>query len=413
MTKKNEQQQQQQQQQQTSSGSVGSNVVIVHQTHQNDLQHQQSPQILMPTMTNSAPMIITTPLAVPSGLIVPHQTTTQQLPTTQVIQNQQTTTTVQTTQQAATTTGKTPKKSAEDRLVCGLCNKIYRSSAGLRYHKRKRHRGMLKPTQLHRVRCLENGCAYQMLAISDLRNHLANHHLKPEFKTTEEKKFTSFTDFTDWKSSFESLTGSKYVKNCGAKGKSENQTTEYYYCNRTGPYKQTRQGWRRNSKALDSLRCGIHCTSSMKVEIGRNEQITVQYYPAHYGHTSEPALQAPATAANGQQQTTEVMNPQQTAMVATDQMQQQLQQQQVQVQQSPSDHCQRLQHVHQPQTSSIIINIAPVNTTIINNINSTSNTITINTNDYNQIKHPHLGMNSVTVKNIVHECIKVKDERIQ
>jgi hypothetical protein len=42
-------------------------------------------------------------------------------------------------------------------------------------------------------------------------------------------------DFTDWKSSFETNTGSKYVKNCGAKGKSDNQTTEYYYCNRTGP----------------------------------------------------------------------------------------------------------------------------------------------------------------------------------
>lgn len=52
--------------------------------------------------------------------------------------------------------------------------------------------GMLKPSQLHRVRCLENGCVYQMLAISDLRNHLANHHLKPEYKTTEEKKFNSF-----------------------------------------------------------------------------------------------------------------------------------------------------------------------------------------------------------------------------
>jgi hypothetical protein len=51
---------------------------------------------------------------------------------------------------------------------------------------------MLKPSQLHRVRCLENGCTYQMLAISDLRNHLANHHLKPEYKTTEEKKFNSF-----------------------------------------------------------------------------------------------------------------------------------------------------------------------------------------------------------------------------
>ncbi len=52
--------------------------------------------------------------------------------------------------------------------------------------------GLLKPSQLHRVRCLENGCTYQMLAISDLRNHLANHHIKPEYKTTEEKKFNSF-----------------------------------------------------------------------------------------------------------------------------------------------------------------------------------------------------------------------------
>jgi hypothetical protein len=177
------------------------------------------------------------------------------------------------------------------------------------------------------------------------------------------------------------------VKNCGSKGKSENQTTEYYYCNRTGPCKynacrletclptypcslphldkQTRQGWRRNSKALDSLRCGIHCTSSMKVDISRNDQISVQYYPTHYGHTAEPPLQAPASSATGnsvhsaangelieqptvQQQT---MPPIQTVVHST-------------VQQihttATTDHCVRLQHQHHTQTSSIIINIAPV-----------------------------------------------------
>ena len=118
-------------------------------------------------------------------------------------------------------------------------------------------------------------------------------------------------EFTEWKSTFEQSSGSKYVKNCGSKGKSENQTTEYYYCNRTGPCKssrfcssssclhvlfcsrsdkQTRQGWRRNSKALDSLRCGIHCTSSMKVDISRNDQISVQYYPAHLWPYSRTTL---------------------------------------------------------------------------------------------------------------------------
>lgn len=45
------------------------------------------------------------------------------------------------------------------------------------------------------------------------------------------------------------------------------------------------QGLRRN-KAQGALRGGVHCTSSMKVEIQNDEQITVQYYPAHYGHSN-------------------------------------------------------------------------------------------------------------------------------
>jgi hypothetical protein len=180
------------------------------------------------------------------------------------------------------------------RFVCSMCAKVYRSGAGLRYHKRKRHRGVVEPTALHRVKCQELGCTYQMLAISDLRNHLSNHHQKHEYKCTEEKKFTALVDFTEWKSSFETSTGSKYVKNCGAKGKSDNQTTEYYYCNRTGPFGQ---GLRRN-KAQGSLRGGIHCTSSMKVEIQNDEHVTVQYYPAHYGHSNLPASDEPNLSEN-------------------------------------------------------------------------------------------------------------------
>ena len=132
---------------------------------------------------------------------------TQPLPTTTTNHHQAT---MANTPAVTTIPSKTAKAPGQDRLVCSLCNKVYRSSAGLRYHKRKRHRGthvdeladhlyilhvdegMLKPSQLHRVRCLEAGCNYQMLAISDLRNHLANHHLKPAYKTTEEKKFNSF-----------------------------------------------------------------------------------------------------------------------------------------------------------------------------------------------------------------------------
>jgi hypothetical protein len=33
--------------------------------------------------------------------------------------------------------------SGSPRFICSMCAKVYRSGAGLRYHKRKRHRGRL------------------------------------------------------------------------------------------------------------------------------------------------------------------------------------------------------------------------------------------------------------------------------
>jgi len=57
------------------------------------------------------------------------------------------------------------------------------------------------------------------------------------------------------------------------------------------------QGLRRN-KAQGSLRGGIHCTSSMKVEIQNDEHVTVQYYPAHYGHSNLPATDEPNLSEN-------------------------------------------------------------------------------------------------------------------
>ena len=126
--------------------------------------------------------------------------------------------------------------------------------------------------------------------------------------------------------------------------------------------KQTRQGWRRNSKNLDSLRCGIHCTSSMKVDIARNDQISVQYYPTHYGHTAEPPLQAPPTTntntalATSNGELTHPASVQQQTIPSI----QTVVQAAVQQTSTTTDHCVRLQHQHHAQTSSIIINIAPV-----------------------------------------------------
>jgi hypothetical protein len=76
---------------------------------------------------------------------------TQQLPTTTNTQQltvpavTNTSLTNNSTPVANTTVqNKTNKSPGQDRLVCSLCNKVYRSSAGLRYHKRKRHRGKIK-----------------------------------------------------------------------------------------------------------------------------------------------------------------------------------------------------------------------------------------------------------------------------
>ena len=143
-----------------------SGIVIVQQQTISEQQH-----FILPAANNSVPMIITTPLgriisfddfrsfsrscifrvAVPSMI---HQ----QLPTIINAQQQQQTMTAATntpsalvaspsgTGAAMTVTNssvpnKTTKSPGQDRLVCSLCNKVYRSSAGLRYHKRKRHRG--------------------------------------------------------------------------------------------------------------------------------------------------------------------------------------------------------------------------------------------------------------------------------
>ncbi len=99
----------------------------------------------------------------------------------------------------------------------------------------------------------------------------------------------------------------------------------------------------------------------MKVDIARNDQISVQYYPTHYGHTAEPPLQAPPSATNS---TLGITNGE---LVEQPSVQQQtipsiqtVVQAAVQQTATTTDHCVRLQHQHHAQTSSIIINIAPV-----------------------------------------------------
>ena len=101
----------------------------------------------------------------------------------------------------------------------------------------------------------------------------------------------------------------------------------------------------------------------MKVDIARNDQISVQYYPTHYGHTAEPPLQVPPSAVTNNS----TLGTTNGELIEQSSVQQQkippiqtVVQSTVQQTQTTTDHCVRLQHQHHAQTSSIIINIAPV-----------------------------------------------------
>ena len=104
----------------------------------------------------------------------------------------------------------------------------------------------------------------------------------------------------------------------------------------------------------------------MKVDIARNDQISVQYYPTHYGHTAEPPLQVPSST-NNTNSTMPTINSElveqasvqkQTIPPIQTVVQTAVQQQHTET--AKTDHCVRLQHQHHAQTSNIIINIAPV-----------------------------------------------------
>lgn len=103
----------------------------------------------------------------------------------------------------------------------------------------------------------------------------------------------------------------------------------------------------------------------MKVDISRDDQVSVQYYPTHYGHTAEPPLQVPtgnstSTTTTTNNELVESTGPVQQQTIPSIQTVVQAAVQQTQTINTSTDHCVRLQHQHHGQTSSIIINIAPV-----------------------------------------------------
>lgn len=90
-------------------------------------------------------------------------------------------------------------------------------------------------------------------------------------------------DFQTWKDYFEKETSSQFVKATGEKSGKENRTT-YYYCNRSGYFKNKGTGKRR-SKLQGSSKIDSHCTASIITTVSDiTKCIHVYICKSHYGH---------------------------------------------------------------------------------------------------------------------------------
>ena len=91
------------------------------------------------------------------------------------------------------------------------------------------------------------------------------------------------TDFLTWKEQLEKETNSWFVQDCGEKKVADGSKT-YYYCNRSGHFRNQGIG-KRHSKTQGTSKINGHCTASLTVSKAEGGTfITVEAHTTHYGH---------------------------------------------------------------------------------------------------------------------------------
>ncbi|GBN01390.1 hypothetical protein AVEN_110443-1 [Araneus ventricosus] len=134
--------------------------------------------------------------------------------------------------------------------------------------------------------CLEKECSYYLKNRQELRQHLLFIHGKNFI--FDELEFSNYSEFMEWKLTFEKENEIHFIKQCGIK-KRKHGYLQYFYCFRSGRYRKEGQGKRasQRSRKTDSL-----CTAEIKAIISENGRVIVKICNTHYGHdNSVPFLQ--------------------------------------------------------------------------------------------------------------------------
>ena len=93
-----------------------------------------------------------------------------------------------------------------------------------------------------------------------------------------------FTEFEDWKKKYEKNTNSWFMLGSGEKELVDGVTIHYYYCNRSGYFKNKGSG-QRHLKTQGKSKINNYCTASLIVSKDKLTRcINVQVHSTHYGH---------------------------------------------------------------------------------------------------------------------------------
>lgn len=204
-----------------------------------------------------------------------------------------------------------------DVFTCSECQKEYTLLINLRRHAKTSHPDkvdIIAPHKTYKYEC--EPCKKKFNHLRDFKCHKNKHQVSSQLKTVSKHKcslcnfkgskvgvithfesihnviiktntfeFSSFEDFTSWKSEVEKNTKSQFVKERGTVS-FKNKTIIKYSCHRSGYYVSKGKGLRR-LKRKGSNKINGFCPASMIVHMVENGKCKVSFIEQHVGHENE------------------------------------------------------------------------------------------------------------------------------
>nr|XP_008192473.1 PREDICTED: uncharacterized protein LOC103312776 [Tribolium castaneum] len=170
-----------------------------------------------------------------------------------------------------------PKKSYK--YQCLQCNKNFSLLKNFNYHK-KTHNQSHNPPSKNTYDAVCPICQLKAPKDNLILHFKVEHDIKCETLAIE---FTTFEEFSKWKSDMEHDTKSKYVAERGSQRGKDGTTIIKYCCHRSGKYVASGKGLR-HLKTQGSNKIDGFCPARLKVIIDKNNQCKVSFIKQHVGH---------------------------------------------------------------------------------------------------------------------------------